>query len=410
MTVGQKRQLVKMLKKDFGVPEGDLIKWLPACCAPEALAEAFRDLHPSSVIKKSRVLELLRLLNGVWKDEEKFRFIKSAHGIRIVSTARIVNLLQPEVVDPYMVFSNDPDLTLPILIRFPSLIESTLTVAGRLFDVKVAQRLEQFRFRPLYGKAWDHVLITNLGDPSLKGLVRRVGAVFAIEYPITYQCSRFHLEAVIVCGGVRSGAVGLGAALIGVHRLASSSLEDRQRMLKLVEPCPSLAQLYAPHVASPNSLNCDSLDPMVDVRCMSLRNDSFHRMVIQHVTLDSDTDCRPVVEQIVKAPQIFIATRHMNDPRWDDKQPGAVAFATSSDSPVFVIFPRSQKGLGALELITLFNCIFQKKLYGFGSGIHSAKTSLAHALLSSWISRFGVLARLTSDRGPQFTSQLWADL
>ena len=36
--------------------------------------------------------------------------------------------------------------------------------------------------------------------------------------------------------------------------------------------------------------------------------------------------------------------------------------------------------------------------------------SLAHALLYTWIARFGVPVRVTSDRGVQFTPQLWADL
>jgi transposase InsO family protein len=34
----------------------------------------------------------------------------------------------------------------------------------------------------------------------------------------------------------------------------------------------------------------------------------------------------------------------------------------------------------------------------------------AQALFSGWISRFGVPANLTSDRGPQFTASLWASL
>ena len=36
--------------------------------------------------------------------------------------------------------------------------------------------------------------------------------------------------------------------------------------------------------------------------------------------------------------------------------------------------------------------------------------TLARALLSAWVARFGVPLRITSDRGAQFTSKLWADL
>ena len=40
----------------------------------------------------------------------------------------------------------------------------------------------------------------------------------------------------------------------------------------------------------------------------------------------------------------------------------------------------------------------------------TSSLSLARALLSAWIARFGVPVRVTSDRGAQFTSQLWSDL
>jgi RNase H-like domain found in reverse transcriptase/Integrase core domain/Integrase zinc binding domain len=38
----------------------------------------------------------------------------------------------------------------------------------------------------------------------------------------------------------------------------------------------------------------------------------------------------------------------------------------------------------------------------------TATPACVHALLQAWVSRFGVPAVLTSDRGPQFTSALWA--
>ena len=37
-------------------------------------------------------------------------------------------------------------------------------------------------------------------------------------------------------------------------------------------------------------------------------------------------------------------------------------------------------------------------------------TSCARALVQSWVARFGVPMNLTSDRGAQFTSALWAEL
>ena len=40
----------------------------------------------------------------------------------------------------------------------------------------------------------------------------------------------------------------------------------------------------------------------------------------------------------------------------------------------------------------------------------TSTVSLARVLISAWISRFGVPVRITSDRGAQFTSQLWADM
>ena len=40
----------------------------------------------------------------------------------------------------------------------------------------------------------------------------------------------------------------------------------------------------------------------------------------------------------------------------------------------------------------------------------SATETCARALIRHWIARFGVPDDLTSDRGPQFTSHLWADL
>jgi cleavage and polyadenylation specificity factor subunit 1 len=39
-----------------------------------------------------------------------------------------------------------------------------------------------------------------------------------------------------------------------------------------------------------------------------------------------------------------------------------------------------------------------------------AAADCAAALLQGWIQRFGVPSTITSDRGPQFTSQLWAAL
>ena len=40
-----------------------------------------------------------------------------------------------------------------------------------------------------------------------------------------------------------------------------------------------------------------------------------------------------------------------------------------------------------------------------------AKTpTCTNALIRGWISRFGVPADITSDRGPQFTSSLWSNL
>ena len=40
-----------------------------------------------------------------------------------------------------------------------------------------------------------------------------------------------------------------------------------------------------------------------------------------------------------------------------------------------------------------------------------AKTpTCTNALIQGWISRFGVPADITSDRGPQFTSSLWSNL
>jgi Integrase core domain/Integrase zinc binding domain len=40
----------------------------------------------------------------------------------------------------------------------------------------------------------------------------------------------------------------------------------------------------------------------------------------------------------------------------------------------------------------------------------TATPACVHALLQTWVSRFGVPAVLTSDRGPQFTSALWAGM
>jgi transposase InsO family protein len=36
--------------------------------------------------------------------------------------------------------------------------------------------------------------------------------------------------------------------------------------------------------------------------------------------------------------------------------------------------------------------------------------AFAQALIFSWISRFGVSKTITSDRGPQFTSNVWSQL
>lgn len=40
----------------------------------------------------------------------------------------------------------------------------------------------------------------------------------------------------------------------------------------------------------------------------------------------------------------------------------------------------------------------------------STAATCARALLREWISRFGVPGEMTSDRGPQFTSELWDQL
>jgi transposase InsO family protein len=40
----------------------------------------------------------------------------------------------------------------------------------------------------------------------------------------------------------------------------------------------------------------------------------------------------------------------------------------------------------------------------------TAPDSCASALIEDWISRFGVPQRITSDRGPQFTSAVWSTL
>jgi transposase InsO family protein len=42
--------------------------------------------------------------------------------------------------------------------------------------------------------------------------------------------------------------------------------------------------------------------------------------------------------------------------------------------------------------------------------VETSAAACAKALTFSWISRFGVPEMITSDRGPQFTSNLWSQL
>jgi hypothetical protein len=59
---------------------------------------------------------------------------------------------------------------------------------------------------------------------------------------------------------------------------------------------------------------------------------------------------------------------------------------------------------------TKSTCRCEKRRTGTGMWAAWSDTDCAGALLQGWIQRFGVPDIITSDRGPQFTSSLWASL
>ncbi|XP_066950815.1 uncharacterized protein [Macrobrachium rosenbergii] len=74
---------------------------------------------------------------------------------------------------------------------------------------------------------------------------------------------------------------------------------------------------------------------------------------------------------------------------------------------VDVVGPLPQSG-GARYLLTLIGCSTR---WPEATPVVEASTSAcAEALLSSWISRFGVLDDITTDRGLAFLSELWVSL
>jgi hypothetical protein len=75
----------------------------------------------------------------------------------------------------------------------------------------------------------------------------------------------------------------------------------------------------------------------------------------------------PILTLIGEAAFVLIAVRSCNDPSRDETQPGAVAFALSGSSKIYVIYPRSNRTLGVCEQIRLFNSLYQKTIYALNS-------------------------------------------
>jgi hypothetical protein len=75
----------------------------------------------------------------------------------------------------------------------------------------------------------------------------------------------------------------------------------------------------------------------------------------------------PILKLIGEAPFVLIAVRACNDPSRDETQPGAVAFALSGSSEIYVIFPRSNQTLGVCEQMLLFNSLYQKTMFAINS-------------------------------------------
>ncbi len=97
-------------------------------------------------------------------------------------------------------------------------------------------------------------------------------------------------------------------------------------------------------------------------------------------------------------------TRHMHSP----VQPIAVPERRISHIHVDLVGPLPPSSEGFTPILTIINCSMQwAEVVPMNS---TTAVECAKTVIAAWLSRFGVPDVVTSDRGPQFTSAVWAVL